>query len=223
MADAPEKIWAWRHPGQETVGGWMRAPVAHADAEYIRSDIAERQIAELREKLAKAEEAWAKAASNGIADFKRAEAAEAENARLSEALAEIQAIAMLAEGSVTLSAIGRIARAALSGSGAQPALPLKDEVERVLREAECTSSDGTMTIAPTRNVVEALSRLRAGEQGGWRHGPYGYLIKPIGLNEEHWHLAIEPSPYPDEEVSVPLYADQDQLPAAPSEQGGDRG
>ena len=26
----------------------MRAPVAHADAEYIRSDIAERQIAELR-------------------------------------------------------------------------------------------------------------------------------------------------------------------------------
>lgn len=79
------------------------------------------------------------------------------------------------------------------------------------------SSISGIKIGDLRAARALLSRLRAGEQEGWRHGPYGYLIKPIGLNEEHWHLATEPSAYPDEEVSVPLYADQDQFPAAPKQ------
>lgn len=43
------------------------------------------------------------------------------------------------------------------------------------------------------------------------HGPYGYLIKPIGLNEEHWYLSDDPSDRPNEEISVPLYAKEDQV------------
>ena len=38
------------------------------------------------------------------------------------------------------------------------------------------------------------------------HGPYCWLIKPIGLNEEDWCFANDPSDRPDEELSVPLYA-----------------
>jgi hypothetical protein len=131
-----------------------------------------------------------------------------------------------------------IAKAALSAENARlKALPLKDEVERVLETFadaanhydgfgitdEMTTSGANLPIGSFRAARALLSRLRAGEQEGWRRGPYGYLIKPIGLNEEHWHLAIEPSAYPDEEVSVPLYADQDQLPASPSvSDGGSR-
>lgn len=96
----------------------------------------ERQIADLRAELVKAEESWAKAASNGIADFNRAEAAEAENVRLR-------------------------------------ALPLKEEVERVLEQideqiTDTYEKDGdgyydtplTYTLRAARAL---LSRLRAGE------------------------------------------------------------
>lgn len=50
----------------------------------------------------------------GLETRTKLEAAEARAARQREAIAEIQAIAMLAEGNATLSAIGHVARAALS-------------------------------------------------------------------------------------------------------------
>jgi hypothetical protein len=57
----------------------MRAPVAHADAEYIRADIAERQIAELRDaQLAETQRAW----NERDGEKRKRLAAEAENARL---------------------------------------------------------------------------------------------------------------------------------------------
>lgn len=64
----------------------------------------------------------------------------------------------------------------------------------VEREAnDCRS--GTRAVAPTPRSA---------------HGPYGYLIKPVGLNEEHWYLSDDPSGKPEEETSVPLYAAEDQ-------------
>lgn len=33
----------------------------------------------------------------------------------------------------------------------------------------------------------------------------GWLIKPIGLSEEHWYLDIAPSEN-DEEISIPLFS-----------------
>ena len=52
------------------------------------------------------------------------------------------------------------------------------------------------------------------------HGPYGWLIKPIGLTEEYWRLSVLPSDAPNEEISVPLFAKEAQqlgcLTAAPS-------
>ena len=37
------------------------------------------------------------------------------------------------------------------------------------------------------------------------HGPYGYLIKPIGLMEDEWYLSSQPDDDADV-VCVPLYA-----------------
>jgi len=42
------------------------------------------------------------------------------------------------------------------------------------------------------------------------HGPYGWLVKPAGLNEEHWYLSSDPSSGADGEISVPLYATEEQ-------------
>lgn len=42
------------------------------------------------------------------------------------------------------------------------------------------------------------------------HGPYGWLIKPVGLAEDAWYLANDPSEHPDEEVSIPLFAKEEQ-------------
>lgn len=42
------------------------------------------------------------------------------------------------------------------------------------------------------------------------HGPYGWLIKPIGLAEDHWYLTVDPSDRPAEEVSVPLFTEEEQ-------------
>lgn len=62
--------------------------------------------------------------------------------------------------------------------------------------------DGT---EPVQIALQALL-VSASE----RAGPYGYLIKPIGLMEDDWRLSFEPSEYPTEEISVPLFADEEQ-------------
>lgn len=47
---------------------------------------------------------------------------------------------------------------------------------------------------------------------GWLIKPHGYLLKPIGLNEEYWTLSTEPSEFPADVVSVPLFAREPQMP-----------
>lgn len=53
------------------------------------------------------------------------------------------------------------------------------------------------------------SRIRSALEDQPLHGPYGYLIKPHGLTEEHWSLATDPSDS-DEETSIPLFAREEQ-------------
>jgi hypothetical protein len=50
-----------------------------------------------------------------------------------------------------------------------------------------------------------------GEARGLRlHGPYGWLIKPAGLSEEYWYLARDPSSGAGGEISVALFATEEQ-------------
>jgi hypothetical protein len=124
----------------DTIGCYVR----HSDYANL-----ERQIAELRAELRTATDSrkfWKKAAEEENAKL---EAAEAENARLSEALREYEnptnwgvngrfdANSSRFDG--TSFAHGILA--ALSGSDTQPAIPLKDEVERVLEgwQTECAT------------------------------------------------------------------------------------
>ena len=43
-------------------------------------------------------------------------------------------------------------------------------------------------------------------------GPYGYLVMPIGLDEEHWRLCFSASD-DAEEVSIPMFAKTDPFDA----------
>lgn len=77
-------------------------------------------------------------------------------------------------------------------------------------------------IIPARalsNARSALAALDAETEVKVLHGPYGwlikphgYLLKPIGLNEEYWTLSTEPSEFPADVVSVPLFAREPQMP-----------
>lgn len=118
--EAPEKIWA----SGRKVGSWNDQCVdAEVETEYTRSDIAERQIAELWAELAREQESHEATQSAAHVWIKRAEAAEAREARVSEALREIIEKADYGTGAgltadSVCEQIGTIARAALSGSGA---------------------------------------------------------------------------------------------------------
>jgi hypothetical protein len=171
MVEAPEKIWATFEPHESGKGH----PCTYATAqktkgqEYVRADLLERQIAELRAQSDRFCDKY-------LAALKRAEAAEAENARLK-------------------------------------ALPLKDEVERVLERStnlldaagkaieedgwdmDFTHVDGISTdnigfSTDCENSVSdaraLLSRLRAGEQEGWRQCGWAYQDKQ--WDEDRWHV-----------------------------------
>lgn len=94
---------------------------------------------------------------------------------------------------------------------------MTDLIERATKaidlfDAICNIHDPSVSAHDRR--VRAMAKVIEAALGAVElHGPYGYLIKPIGLNEEHWYLSDDPSDRPDEEASVPLYAKED-LPAA---------
>jgi len=98
-----------------------------------------------------------------------------------------------------------------------------DLIERATKaidlfDAICNIHDPSVSAHDRR--VRAMAKVLEAVPGAVElHGPYGYLIKPIGLNEEHWYLSDDPSDHPDEEISVPLYAKEDQV--ASLAQGGD--
>lgn len=105
MVDAPERIWftEFGECGFVDNGG----------TEYLRADIAERQIAEAQAGNAEHSRKWLQAERELLAVKAESDRLAAQVARLREAIAEIQSIAMLAEGNATLSMIGRTARTAL--------------------------------------------------------------------------------------------------------------
>jgi hypothetical protein len=91
------------------------------------------------------------------------------NERVVEALAEIQAIAMLAEGNATLSAIGRIARAALS------AAPATADGWRDMSEAP---KDGTRILLAWKPVSGLSEHVELGkwkDRQGWSN-TYGHAF-----------------------------------------------
>lgn len=45
-----------------------------------------------------------------------------------------------------------------------------------------------------------------------KHGPFGYLVMPIGLDEEHWRLQDEPETDP-EYVCLPMFTEADPFAA----------
>lgn len=92
MSEAPERIWADRGPK----GGWLYRDQKMPDTqhEYVRADrieALERQVKELREQSDRFCDKY-------LAALKRVEAAEADNARLSEANRELHRRAQAAEG-----------------------------------------------------------------------------------------------------------------------------
>jgi hypothetical protein len=195
MVESPERI----RVAQDAEGFWTCREAISGSQEYTRSDIAERQIAELRAELINRVNYWSELYSK---EYHRAEAAEAENARLR-------------------------------------ALPLKDEVERVLiwyenNGAGCRlihsggDAHRAALAADGGNRARALlPRLRAGEQEGWRPietapkdgtlillakaGDPDWALRCRRWQDTHWrgHDAEDATHW------MPL-------PAAPSEQGGDR-
>lgn len=84
---------------------------------------------------------------------------------------------------------------------------LRARLETVEEGMEIASAMSRMNLARAKEAEAKLAR--AGEV----HGPYGYLIKPHGLNEEHWQLSMDPSDS-TEETSVALYALEEQELAA---------
>jgi hypothetical protein len=78
-----------------------------------------------------------------------------------------------------------------------------DELETILSEVLAALAVTPQT--PLRLDVERITSPQT-----TLHGPYGWLIKPIGLAEDAWYLANDPSEHPAEEVSVPLFAKEEQ-------------
>lgn len=83
---------------------------------------------------------------------------------------------------------------------------LRARLEEAKEGMEIASAMSRMNLARAKEAEAKLAR--AGEV----HGPYGYLIKPHGLNEEHWQLSMDPSDS-QEETSVALYALEEQEPS----------
>ena len=50
----PETIYAWRYTGSHHEGQWNRSKLSHAEAEYIRADIADARVAAAYEAAANA-------------------------------------------------------------------------------------------------------------------------------------------------------------------------
>ncbi|QAZ46800.1 hypothetical protein [Mesorhizobium sp. Pch-S] len=121
-------------------------------------------------------------------------------------------------------------RAAQAQAGEKPDFPADEQSGETSHGAagfEAAWSNWWKDIEPSRYSMKegiASDAFRAGWEAahpadGWRklHGPYGYPIKPHGLNEEHWFLALQPSSAKDE-TSVPLFTKDEQAlgPAAPA-------
>ena len=257
MADAPEKIWAF-HDGP-MVGLFIGKKETGTNvSEYVRADIAERQIAELRAERARqgevehhlsnllarihrdgghyeADHGTAKAAGDADTIVANLYAAEAENARLRalplkdedeispyEWLAqEFDRLAILRKMWTADEVAATIRRHDIERS-TQP-LPLKDKVERVLEQIadgmEVTLHTGEKAWVDRDDAGEMarslLSRLRAGGQKGWRSecATEG-CNKPATVHFERGGIGS----YYCHECYMRIQA----LPAAPSEQGGDR-
>lgn len=90
---------------REPNGGWVR----HSDYEALECQLAEAQAGN-----AEHSRKWLQAERELLAVKAERDRLAAQVARLREAIAEIQSIAMLAEGNATLSMIGRTARTALA-------------------------------------------------------------------------------------------------------------
>lgn len=76
--------------------------------------------------------------------------------------------------------------------------------------------------AQEREIADLRARAEKAEAD--THGPYGYIIKPIGLAEDEWSLSFDPDPSPDV-VCVPLFAREAQAlgeTLAPTTAQGDR-
>lgn len=70
--------------------------------------------------------------------------------------------------------------------------------------------DGHWLSAEARPVFDEICDALGSNPTVVLHGPYGWLVKPAGLNEEHWYLSSDPSSGADGEISVPLYATEEQ-------------
>lgn len=208
MADAPERIWAFLYTGSRVKGEFQTTSISWG-TEYVRADIAASQLAEARAE-------YLSASKDAMELAGKLNAAEAENARLR-------------------------------------ALPLKDEVERVLddasaiiakleeRAAEDVMYDGRPVEKWCSDYASIIERLRAGEQEEWRPiktAPkdgenilYRNKFRDIGFC--HWDEGYDEGDQPcwwdneaDQEVCPVIWLPADILPAfpaAPSNQGGDRG
>lgn len=130
MVEAPEKIWAY----PSNVTGWRNAYAGdlaiRSSTEYTRSDITERQIEELRADVKFFREQFDD-------QVKSREEAEADKARLSEALAEAEDVLIAIDHSgYSQSDVLATIRAALSGSGAggwrEDRLPTHEEFKTAM-------------------------------------------------------------------------------------------
>jgi hypothetical protein len=160
MVDAPEKIWA---TSAMTMDGqkW----VDDEGAEYTRSDIAERQIAELRAELINRVNYWSELYSK---EYHRAEAAEAENARL-RALPLKDEVERVLEPFLPAYHAYIETMNGFTVSGETSAERRFSDGER--RDTASEAAYEALTKVTFDDLVAVdtlLSRLRAGEQEGWR-------------------------------------------------------
>jgi hypothetical protein len=69
--------------------------------------------------------------------------------------------------------------------------------------------DGHWLSSEARPVFDEICDALGSNPDCGLYGPYGWLIKPAGLSEEHWYLSRDPSTS-SEEFSVALFATEEQ-------------